>query len=475
MTTKQSEINSQKQIIPKKMIKKALVLVFLFIGELAYNQVGIGTTNPHASSMLEINSANKGILIPRIALNSSTDATTIPSPATGLLIYNNQTVSDVTPGFYYWEGSWKKLMNSGSSSSGGWSLSGNLLATGSEYIGTNNYNSLLFKVNNNLFAKFHPNGGIAIGNSSSANDNSSIAIGTQANASASNQAIALGYATNASGFQSTSIGLQASSTANATVALGNNATASGFQSNSIGFSANSNTNNALAVGNYAVASGQQATALGTEATASGQNATAIGYQASATQANSIILGNATNTNNKVGIGTNTPDERLHIAGAIKIVDGNQANNYVLTSDATGKAAWKDPNATKSFGEIYRASDLTLTSGAINFGNSGVSQAMTLSSNYIQVQTDGTYKITYTVSLKKNAGSTVNLEFYLGIWGVEIPNTRSYITLRNGDAQTISMTKIVTLSAWQGIGVLANAGDSNVVIKNNSNLIIELLK
>lgn len=457
------------------MKKKTLVLVTFFIWQLAYNQVGVGTTNPHNSSALEINSANKGVLIPRIALTGTSDASTISSPATSLLVYNNNTVSDVTPGFYYWEGSWKKIMNSSASSSTGWTLSGNLLSTGSEYIGTNNFNSLLFKVNNNLFAKFHPNGGIAIGNSSSANNNNAIAIGTQANASSSNQAIAIGYASNASGFQSTSIGLQASSSANATVAIGNNATASGFQSTSIGLNANSSTNNAFAVGNYSVASGQQATVIGTEANASGQNATAIGYQATATQANSIILGNSSNTSNKVGIGTNNPDERLHIAGAVKIVDGTQANNFVLTSDANGKASWKDPNATKSFGEIYRATDATLTAGAINFDSNGIANSISLNSSYIQVQTDGIYKITYTVSLRKNAGTKINLEFYLGIWGVEIPNTRSYITLGNGDAQTISMTKLVTLSAWQGVSVYANAGNTNVSIKNNSNLIIELLK
>ncbi len=45
----------------------------------------------------------------------------------------------------------------------------------------------------------------------------------------------------------------------------------------------------------------------------------------------------------VGIGTSTPDTTLHIAGAIKIVDGSQGSGKVLVSDANGVTAWSDPN------------------------------------------------------------------------------------------------------------------------------------
>ncbi|PWK19688.1 hypothetical protein LX78_01038 [Xanthomarina spongicola] len=74
-------------------------------------QVGIGTTSPHASSVLEINSSNSGILIPRIALTSSTDVVTILAPEVSLLIYNTNTViDDITPGFYFWDGNqWDRV------------------------------------------------------------------------------------------------------------------------------------------------------------------------------------------------------------------------------------------------------------------------------------------------------------------------------------------------------------------------------
>ncbi|MDY0135371.1 MAG: hypothetical protein RBS14_06775, partial [Atribacterota bacterium] len=48
---------------------------------------------------------DKGLLIPRVALTSTSSASPITSPATSLLIYNTATAGDVTPGYYYWNGS----------------------------------------------------------------------------------------------------------------------------------------------------------------------------------------------------------------------------------------------------------------------------------------------------------------------------------------------------------------------------------
>jgi len=43
----------------------------------------------------------------------------------------------------------------------------------------------------------------------------------------------------------------------------------------------------------------------------------------------------------VGIGTNTPSTKLHIAGDFKLVDGTQGAGKILTSDANGKASWQN--------------------------------------------------------------------------------------------------------------------------------------
>lgn len=69
-------------------------------------QVGVGTTTPHASAMMEINATGKGLLIPRM-----NQANRPASPATGLLIYQ----TDNTPGFYVYNGAaWTAVSNASS-------------------------------------------------------------------------------------------------------------------------------------------------------------------------------------------------------------------------------------------------------------------------------------------------------------------------------------------------------------------------
>lgn len=65
------------------MKKIVLSLVFLFASYLSFAQVGIGTTTPDASAILELSSASKGFLMPRMA-----DTLSITNPAAGLQIYN---------------------------------------------------------------------------------------------------------------------------------------------------------------------------------------------------------------------------------------------------------------------------------------------------------------------------------------------------------------------------------------------------
>lgn len=92
-------------------MKQLCILFFLlclsFIGEA---QTGIGTTTPDASAKLEVSATNKGFLPPRVTLTSGTDNTTIPSPATGLLVYNTGNNAGLLAGYYYWNGtSWATI------------------------------------------------------------------------------------------------------------------------------------------------------------------------------------------------------------------------------------------------------------------------------------------------------------------------------------------------------------------------------
>ncbi|MEC3907999.1 hypothetical protein VOI54_13290 [Tamlana sp. 2201CG12-4] len=94
------------------MIKPIFYILFTCIYGGLYAQVGIGTPLPDNSAQLDIVANDKGLLIPRINLQSSTDATTIINGnVVSLLIYNTTNINDVTPGYYYWNGSkWTKLL-----------------------------------------------------------------------------------------------------------------------------------------------------------------------------------------------------------------------------------------------------------------------------------------------------------------------------------------------------------------------------
>lgn len=58
-------------------------LIFLSASYLSIGQVGIGTTTPDASAVLELSSSSKGFLMPRLS-----DTLNISSPTAGLQMYN---------------------------------------------------------------------------------------------------------------------------------------------------------------------------------------------------------------------------------------------------------------------------------------------------------------------------------------------------------------------------------------------------
>jgi len=107
----------------KKVLVIAYYLSFLSAVNLLAQNVGIGTSTPDASARLDVVDANRGVLIPRVALTNTTVAAPVTAPATSLLVYNTNTAGDVTPGFYYWNGTvWVRLLNTQSND---WMLDGN--------------------------------------------------------------------------------------------------------------------------------------------------------------------------------------------------------------------------------------------------------------------------------------------------------------------------------------------------------------
>ncbi|WP_143310583.1 hypothetical protein [Chitinophaga vietnamensis] len=91
------------------MIRKLYLLLtcFFLLALTAKAQVGVGTTTPDASAALDVTAADKGVLVPRIALRDVMDPYPVAvAPAKGLLVFN--TAAGVKggngAGFYYWSG-----------------------------------------------------------------------------------------------------------------------------------------------------------------------------------------------------------------------------------------------------------------------------------------------------------------------------------------------------------------------------------
>jgi hypothetical protein len=96
-----------------KIMENYKKIIFLFLvtvfggNSVAIGQVKIGG-NPsviNVNSALEIEASDKGLLLPRIALVSTTSASPLTSAiVAGMTVYNTATIADVTPGFYYYNG-----------------------------------------------------------------------------------------------------------------------------------------------------------------------------------------------------------------------------------------------------------------------------------------------------------------------------------------------------------------------------------
>src|SRR6185295_17447599 len=84
----------------------AMLFFIVFAWSASAQNVSINNTGalPNVSSLLDIDAApgnNKGLLIPRVPLASATDAATITTPATSLIVFNNGAGALLPAGYWY--------------------------------------------------------------------------------------------------------------------------------------------------------------------------------------------------------------------------------------------------------------------------------------------------------------------------------------------------------------------------------------
>ncbi len=128
-------------------MKNWVLLSVFIISITSFAQVGVNTTTPNAQ--LEIKSSNEaapantdGILIPKVDLFPAINPTALQQ---GMMVYLTTISGANQPGFYFWDNisvSWKSI-----SSTNGWSLNGNSGTNSTNFIGTNDAQPLLIRVN----------------------------------------------------------------------------------------------------------------------------------------------------------------------------------------------------------------------------------------------------------------------------------------------------------------------------------------
>ncbi|MBL7764728.1 MAG: hypothetical protein JNJ58_01440, partial [Chitinophagaceae bacterium] len=185
-----------------------------------------------------------------------------------------------------------------------------------------------------------------------------------------------GYDTKASGSAGIALGAASFATGSASVALGTHTEANGDEGST-------------AIGNNTIASSFSSIALGM------YNDSVIGSNAVNPIPTDPILmvGNGTSNANRsnamtilkngnVGLGTNTPTEKLEVNGLVKITGGTPGSGRVLTSDANGVATWQLIPASAIGGA-------TTLDSAYNFGGPGLGRIINANSGAVLIDgTDG---------------------------------------------------------------------------------------
>jgi len=113
--------------------------LFLILSFSTFAQVGIGNTNPNDDSLLEIGDATtttKGLLLPRVNLVNTSNFAPMTAHVQGMVVYNKNTAGDVTPGYYYNDGSqWVRLATDAPNNDWGrWGNAGTV--PGTNFLGT---------------------------------------------------------------------------------------------------------------------------------------------------------------------------------------------------------------------------------------------------------------------------------------------------------------------------------------------------
>ena len=407
------------------MRTRHFLLLFAVFPLLASAQnIGINANgaSPNGSAILDIDvsaiaGTKRGLLVPRV---TTVERNAITTPATSLFLFNTTTAQ-----FEYFDGTiWRPLL----SSAGGWTIAGNAgTSSATNFIGTTDVQALRFRTANQfagtlpvvgsqlvsyglVAGQFNTGAGNTfVGNSAGVvntigQNNTFLGNGAGAGTIASGNNTYVGmFAGNANvnGQQNVYIGRLAGGNGNTgsdNILIGNGAGLTNTANNNVMIGSFAGNAASTGGGNtflgtqagQATSAGGQNTFIGTGAGSSNttgdqntligngasvnannlSNATAIGRASRVDASDALVLGSVSGVNgatstSSVGIGVNAPLDRLHVAGSIRMVDGNQGLGRIPVSNANGTMTWTDP-LTVASGLAWTLTGNAGTNPATNF-------------------------------------------------------------------------------------------------------------
>lgn len=368
---------------------KTLIYLFILLPFVTFSQVGINTTNPNA--MMDVSSTNNGVLIPRVALTSITDATTVVNPAggaltTSTLVYNTATAgispNNIIPGFYYWNNTLSKWIPIAGKP--GWELEGNsgittpadplaygisTLAANENFIGTKDANDVVFATDNIERMRIKSTSGyIGIGEDF---PQSKLDVITNV------PGLTAFHARNRYVGNVEAWGIYGDASINQGYGIGGHFRGGRVGIEALGLSGTS-TGTTTAVRGICAGLGGVGTRIG-------------GYFSATNALNNYGLIVASGY---TGINTSSPTTNFHVFGQSRFQDGTQGVGKVLTSDANGVASWQNAGITNVVGNLSAIGANIAYNQTANFLQTG---------SYI-ILPPGRYAVNVTMLLARNSTS-----------------------------------------------------------------------
>ncbi|WP_289658746.1 hypothetical protein [Flavobacterium panacagri] len=170
----------------KKFFKAACLLCCLTTSGI-YAQVGMNSNTPNPNATLDLNNTDgkndKGLLLPKVELSSTTSASPMTAHVEGMKVYNTFTsvagANQVTPGEYYNDGTKWVRITSSADGNNNWTLGGNTNGALKE-LGTKDAQPLPFITNGTAKMSLSTTGALSLGGNNNVNPNFIFDPGLQA-------------------------------------------------------------------------------------------------------------------------------------------------------------------------------------------------------------------------------------------------------------------------------------------------------